>query len=326
MTLKFKMDQRANIYLLYKLEKSNEEIYESLKQVYGDQAYSLKTVEYWTKQFKLGRKSINDEPRSGRPADPRIRIQIEAQINEDPYISAHQIARNTGIPYSTVLHILTPEIMEKRVIQAKVILNALQTANRSHFSNIITGDESWFLYVNQPKARWVLDGEFPGDIVERSKYEKKIMVTIFIRKNGTFFVDLLPHGQKFDSNYFVNCIIPQINQLAYPNGWQSGKKKALVHFDNAPSHKSKFTSESLTKFPFKLIPNPIYSPDVAPLDFGVLGTIKERLPYEAIDSDEALKAIIESILGDFGAEFFQKLFRAWEERLIKLIENNGNYI
>ena len=103
-------------------------------------------------------------------------------------------------------------------------------------------------------------------------------------------------------------------------------EKALVHFDNAPSHKSKFTSESLTKFPFKLIPNPIYSPDVAPLDFGVLGTIKERLPYEAIDSDEALKAIIESILGDFGAEFFQKLFRAWEERLIKLIENNGNYI
>ena len=88
------MDQRANIYFLYKLEKSNDEIYESLKQVYGDQAYSLKTVQYWTKQFKLGWKSINDEPRSGRPADPRIRIQIEVQIKEDPYISAHQIARN----------------------------------------------------------------------------------------------------------------------------------------------------------------------------------------------------------------------------------------
>lgn len=50
-------------------------------------------------------------------------------------------------------HFLTPEIKKIRVLQAKEILNALQTANRSHMSNIKTCDESWLLYVNQPKAR-----------------------------------------------------------------------------------------------------------------------------------------------------------------------------
>ena len=268
------MNQRSNIYLLSILGESNDDIYKSLKRVCGDEAYSFKAVQ-----------DINDAPRSGRPPDPRNRVLVEAQINEDPYISAHQISRNTCIPYTTVLHILvndlnfkyrhlrwvphflTPEIKEKRVLQAKELLNALQTANRSHMSNIITGDESWFLYVNQPKARWVLAGDNPGDIVAESDYQKKTMVTIFIRKNGTFFVELLPNGQNFNSEYFVDCIIPKIHLLAYPNGFSSRQKKALVHFDNAPSHKSKYTTASLAKYPFKLIPNPIYSPDVSPLDF-----------------------------------------------------------
>ena len=208
MTLKIKMDLRSNIYFLYNLGKSNYEIYQSLKYVYGDNAYCLKAVQYWTKEFKLGRKDTADAPRAGRPPNLRNRVLIEAQINEDPYISAHQIAKNTFIPYSTVLHILTndlnfkymhlrwiphsltPEIKKKRVSQAQVILKALQTANRSHFSNIITGDESWFFYINQPKARWVLADDYPGSIVNKSNYQKKTMVSIFIRKNGKFFVDL----------------------------------------------------------------------------------------------------------------------------------------
>lgn len=76
---------------------------------------------------------------------------------------------------------------EKSVLQAQVILNALQTVNRSHTSNIITGDESWLLYVNRSRARWFLADDYPGDIVQKSDFQKKIMSSIFIRKNGTFF-------------------------------------------------------------------------------------------------------------------------------------------
>ena len=66
-------------------------------------------------------------------------------------------------------------------------------------------------------------------------------------------------------------------------------KKALVHFNNAPFHNSKFISTSLVKYPFKLIPNPIYSQDISPLDFGVFGTVKDKLPYETIDTEDSLK-------------------------------------
>ena len=156
--------------------------------------------------------------------------------------------------------------------------------------------------------------------------KKKSMVSIFIKKNGTFFVDLLPNGQKFNSEYFVDSIIPQINTLAYPKGYKYGNKRCLLHFDNAPSHKSALTKSVLAKLPFNLIPNPEYSPDVSPLDFGIFGTVKNKMPYESIDSEESLKEIIVSILNDLGKEFIKRVFEAWEERLIQVIKNKGEYI
>ena len=51
-------------------------------------------------------------------------------------------------------------------------------------------------------------------------------------------MDLLPSDKKFNSEYFDNSIIPQINTLAYPKGYKYGNKRCLLHFDNAPSHKS----------------------------------------------------------------------------------------
>lgn len=338
------MEQRSVIHFLYELGEKNEDIYDHLKMVYKDEALSLKSVEYWTHQFKLGRKTVEDAPRSGRPPDPRKRTLIQSMIEHDPFISARQIAHETCISPTTVIDILTRELgykylhlrwiphtltfdmKRRRVEQSKVILSHLQAADRGHFTNIITGDESWFYYLNQPKARWVLAGDEPGEIVLGSNYQKKTMVSIFIRKNGTFFVDMMPKGQKFNSQYFVDSIIPQINSLAYPDGYKYGNRKCILHFDNAPSHKSALTKSTLDKMPFNLIPNPEYSPDVSPLDFGIFGTVKNRMPYESVDSEEALKEIIETILNDLGKDFIKHVFEAWEERLQQVINSNGEYI
>ena len=78
--------------------------------------------------------------------------------------------------------------------------------------------------------------------------------------------------------------------------------------------------------PFNLVQNPEYSPDVSLLDFGIFGTVKNRMIYESVDSEEALKEIIETILNDLGKDFIEHVFQAWEERLQKVIDNNGEYI
>ena len=37
--------------------------------------------------------------------------------------------------------------------------------------------------------------------------------------------------------------------LAYPNGYTQGNKKCLLHYDNAPVHKSTATKNELAKYP-----------------------------------------------------------------------------
>lgn len=106
----------------------------------------------------------------------------------------------------------------------------------------------------------------------------------------------------------INCIISQIHKLAYPNGWNSGKNKSLGVFRHCTITTPINFYQLLFRKPFKHIPNPIYSPDVAPLEFGVFDTIKDKLPYEVIDSEDSLKEIIESILSELGIEFFSKIF------------------
>lgn len=152
------------------------------------------------------------------------------------------------------------------------------------------------------------------------------MVSIFVKKNGEFFVELLPEGQNFNSQYFIDVIIPKIYDLAYPKGWKTKDKKCLLHFDNAPSHKSKITMETLAKYPFKLILNPPYSPDISPLDFSILGTIKSKMPFETLESDEALREAIETILNDLGKDYLKNVFLAWEKRLQDVISRNGEYL
>ena len=115
-------------------------------------------------------------------------------------------------------HVLTIELKRKRVQQSKVILQCLEDSNKSHFDKIMTGDESWLLYRHQTTHQWVLQNKNPQDIVSKTKYDLKIMVSIYVTKTGKNFIDILPQGMNFNSAYFCETILPQLADFAFPNG------------------------------------------------------------------------------------------------------------
>ena len=93
------------------------------------------------------------------------------------------------------------------------------------------------------------------------------------------------------------------------------------HQDNAPVHNSILVTDYLTQVGTKIVPQPLYSPDLAPCDFWLLPKLR-GCRYETIEEmKEALTKVIDTLTQvDFYAAF-QKLL----ERYKKCIAAGGDY-
>jgi len=86
-----------------------KEIHERMVNVYGTDVPSYATVTRWAKEFKRGRDSLEDDPRSGRPSDATDETtvtQVETLIMSDRRIKVKEICREVGISYGSVLTII----------------------------------------------------------------------------------------------------------------------------------------------------------------------------------------------------------------------------
>ena len=90
-------------------------------------------------------------------------------------------------------------------------------------------------------------------------------------------------------------------------------KSAQWHFhqDNAPVHNSILVTDYLTKMGFKTVPQPPYSPDIAPCDFWLSSKLKEKLRgchYETIEEmKEAVTKVTDMLTQEDFHGAFQKL-------------------
>jgi hypothetical protein len=73
------------------------------------------------------------------------------------------------------------------------------------------------------------------------------------------------------------------------------------------------------------MPHPPYSPDIAPSDFYLFGTVKERLRTCQGGSYEELQANVHEILLAIDPVELMATMRAWMARLQKVIDTNGEY-
>ena len=63
------LEQRTVKKFLTKEGKKPKDIFERMVAVYGESAPSYYKVKFWSKQFKWGRESIEDDPHTGRPVE-----------------------------------------------------------------------------------------------------------------------------------------------------------------------------------------------------------------------------------------------------------------
>ncbi|KAG8234522.1 hypothetical protein J437_LFUL011098 [Ladona fulva] len=94
---------------------------------------------------------------------------------------------------------------------------------------------------------------------------------------------------------------------------------------NAPSHTAFLVRDYLTQINVAVIPQPPYSPDVAPSDFFLFPYLKRALKGRHLESIGNIRAVVTRALKDIPEQASQDAFRALKSLLQKCIEAEGCY-
>ena len=112
------LELRFLIKFLTKKGKKPKEIHESVNAVYCDVSPSYFQVKFLSKEFKLGRVSIEDDSLSGRPVEASSKAmlqKVEDMILQDPPVKVSVIAHELGISAGTVSCIFRSVLMMSKV-------------------------------------------------------------------------------------------------------------------------------------------------------------------------------------------------------------------
>ena len=108
-----------------------------------------------------------------------------------------------------------------------------------------------------------------------------------------------------------------------PEAWTN--KTWMLNHDSAPSHASLLIREFLAKQETIVVPQPPYSPDLAPADFFLFPKLKSTLKGRRFQTVEEIK---ENSLQDLRAipqNTFQDAFQNWKKRWERCINSSGEY-
>ena len=282
--------------------------------------------------------------RRGRPRDITISQAIKAVIEQEPCLSARQIAVRTGYAYSTVRwtlqnalrlkykktrwvpHALTTTQRDLRAVLSAQLLTILKEGRRTNFHFLITGDESWFFYTSSPRGVWLPEEAQPLEAQRPSHYSKKIMITIFWGVDGPVLVEILPDGQRWTAEYFIETVVPKlVSSEAYKRS-KAQKQRFVLHMDNAPIHTADKVIQCLEQHNITIAPHPPYSPDLAPSDFYLFGKLKELARGVTFETAEEIKDWIFDKFRRISTGELQRVYQSWEDRLVRCMSLNGDYI
>ena len=109
---------RAMIFYDFRSGLNQHECLQRLSTAFPDQAPSRTTVFDWYAEFRRGRRSLEDEDRSGRPPSATNDEQVsavEAMVKEDARVTVAQIGREVGISSGSIITILHEKLRCRKV-------------------------------------------------------------------------------------------------------------------------------------------------------------------------------------------------------------------
>ncbi|UYV61773.1 hypothetical protein LAZ67_1006451 [Cordylochernes scorpioides] len=296
-----KMDQRTCIKFCVKNEIKCADAFRMLTVAYGEATLDRSNVYRWYKMFSEGREDVNDEERAGRPStsttDEKIN-EVEKMILANRRITVREVAEDLNISIGSCHSIFINDLGMRRVAAKFVpkLLNCDQKQHRMNIANemldsvrddpnllqrVITGVEAWvYGYDVETKAQsfqWKLPHEPRPKKVRQVRSNVKVLLTVFSDCRGVVHHEFLPQGRTVNKEYYLQVMrnLREVIRQKRPDLWKN--KNWLLHHDNAPAHTSLLVRDFLAKNNTLMMPQPPYSPNLAPCDFFLFPKLKRPM-------------------------------------------------
>lgn len=335
--------QKHLVVYWHSKNKNATDIHRKLCKYFPYEKISYSTITDWIRKINRGEDIFERKTGSGRISDLQIDQRILNALNEMPFHSIRTLSNQLKIPKTTVFnhmrsmgfiikhlrfvpHTLNDSQKVQRVNYSKHLLDIIKQARHQSWAFFLTGDESWFYFINDFEQQWLQPNEKPSTKPKTIISTPKRMLTVFWSPLGFRIVEMLPKGQRFNSEYFISSILQKIVDTQPPPVLNQPKRNVVIHMDNATPHRSLAARDFAKKNRLNFCPHPAFSPDLAPSDFYLFGKVKHLLQGKEFESEEELFEAIIEILNGISKEELLSVIDEWERRLNACISNGGNYV
>lgn len=344
-----KEEQRVCVKFCVKLGKMFTETFQMLQVAFGDECLSRSRCHEWYKRFKEGRTSCEDDSRSGRPStstDDDHVARLNRLVRSNRRLTIREMAEELNISFGSCQQILTENLQMRRVAakfvprllteqqkehRVQVCQELLEMANdnENFLKQVITGDETWvYGYDVETKvqsSQWKTKSSPTPKKARQVKSNVKVMLTVFFDWKGVVYHEFLPRGETINRFRYLQTLrnLREAIRRKRPELWRSGEW--VLHHDNAPVHSALLIRDYCTKNGMTVIPQPPYSPDLAPADFFLFPKLKRPMKGKRFESVDDIQEKSLEQLHTISQDDFSKSFTQWKHRWEKCIASQGEY-
>jgi histone-lysine N-methyltransferase SETMAR len=143
--------------------------------------------------------------------------------------------------------------------------------------------------------------------VKRTISSKKTRVSACFSRCGFVSVEFLPMGQKYNSQFFTETVLRSSEKKLAKCRPKRRTTAAHLYADNAKPLISKMSVENIRWLSVILVPEPPYSPDLAPCDFFLFGCLKHHLEGKHFTREDQVIAAVREVFDKIPLQMLQNV-------------------